>query len=314
MAAVTRKFVEEQGLVGALFAPDDAEGLPSVVLLGGSDGGLQEGTAGVLAREGFAVLALGYFGVGSLPRELVEVPLEYFSRAFAWLRQRPESDGDQVAVAGTSKSGELALLLGATYTEDVRSVVAYAPSPVVWQGVAWDPQAFFGLPKSSWTMGGRPVPFVRLGLPQPSDYVEVRSFKLPVWPFVAYTPSFRYPVSAEAYARALDRESDPEAKAIKVENIEGPVLLVSGTEDLLWNSTRHAEMVMERLESHGHPHPREHLVYEGAGHMTGLPFSTSIKAREGPFVHGGSLGGTTEANGHMSADSWEKVVRFLSGQ
>jgi hypothetical protein len=50
-----------------------------VILLGGSDGGVMEGSAAVLASRGYAALALAYFGAPPLPPELIEVPLEYFA-------------------------------------------------------------------------------------------------------------------------------------------------------------------------------------------------------------------------------------------
>jgi hypothetical protein len=102
----TRIFVvREGGLVGALFSPASSETRPAVVVLGRSEGGLLgEGVAATLARRGYAALALAYFGTRSLPSELVEIPLEYFAGALRWLRSRPETDGDRVALMGGSKA------------------------------------------------------------------------------------------------------------------------------------------------------------------------------------------------------------------
>src|SRR5918999_3317438 len=133
-AGVVRKPVREEGLVGTLFLPDASAPRAAVLALGGAGGGLSEGAAETLAGEGFAALALAYFGLDGLPRELVEIPLEYFEGAIAWLGGHPEVDAGRVAVVGNSKGGELALLLGATYPREVGAVVGYAPSPISGRG------------------------------------------------------------------------------------------------------------------------------------------------------------------------------------
>ena len=112
---VIRQLVEEEGLVGTLFHPVTPGPHPAVIVLGGSDGGLREGGAEALAREGFAALALAYFGVDPLSPELIEIPLEYFAGAIAWLKSQPVIDPNKIATVGGSKGSEPALLLGATY-------------------------------------------------------------------------------------------------------------------------------------------------------------------------------------------------------
>lgn len=65
------------------------------------------------------------------------------------------------------------------------------------------------------------------------------------------------------------------------------------------------EMTIERLETHDHPFPREHLRYEGAGHLISLPGYEPARSLENRF----ELGGSREAS--ASADSWTKVLGFL---
>ncbi len=139
-----RRTVEEDGLVGTLFSPSTPGPHPAVITLGGAGGGLSEGGAKTLASEGYAALALAYFGVDPLPPELVEIPLEYFERAIAWLQAQPEVDASRLAVVGDSKGAELGLLLGATYPKDIKAVVGYAPSAVVWQGIPFNREAHYG--------------------------------------------------------------------------------------------------------------------------------------------------------------------------
>jgi uncharacterized protein len=293
-----RQPIEEEGLVGTLFYPSTPGPHPAVVTLGGVGGGLREGGAEVLASEGFAALALAYLVVDSLPHEQVEIPLEYFQRAIAWLKAQPAIDMNRIAIVGNSKGGELALLVGATYPEEIRAVIGYAPSPIVWQGIPFDREAYYGGPRSSWSLGGKPVPFASLALPSiPETAFMSSGFYFGGIPIIGR--SF--------YERALLDKKAVAAASITVEKINGPVLVVSGTDDQMWPSTRFSEMVIERLKAHNHPFPCEHLCYKGAGHLITLPRYEPDMAEIGRY----ELGGSREANDFANADSWPKVLGFL---
>jgi dienelactone hydrolase len=292
-----RRPVEEEGLVGTLFCPSTPGPHPAVVALGGVGGGLREGGAEALASEGFASLALAYFGVEGLPRELVEIPLEYFERAIAWLKSQPEVDANGIALVGNSKGGELALLLGATYPEDVNAVIGYAPSAVIWQGITFNREAYHGGPKSPWSLREEPVPFARFARPLPTEMVRMVGSYLGRQPIVGRV----------FYERALKDETAVAAAEIAVEKIDGPLLLISGTDDQMWPSTRLSEMAIERLKAHDHPFPYEHLRYEGAGHMITLPNAEPPASWSSRY----EVGGTQEANEFANTDSWTKVLGFL---
>jgi uncharacterized protein len=295
---VVRQPVREGGLVGTLFLPAASAPRPAVVSLGGAGGGLSEGGAESFAREGFAALALAYFGLDGLPRELVEIPLEYFEGAIAWLKRHPMVGAGRVAVVGNSKGGELALLLGATFPRDVGAVVGYAASAVVWQGIPFDREVYHGGPRSPWSLRGRAVPFVPWARPGAVEMVRMTESLLE-----------DRPISTRAfYERALQNEAAVAAATVPVEKIEAPVLLISGTDDRLWPSTRLSEMAMERLEAHDRPFPREHLRYEGAGHMIAPPGYEPAASWTGRY----ELGGSREADEFANADSWPKVIAFLN--
>lgn len=222
-----------------MFHPTTPGSYPTVLLFGGSGGRVREGAAEALVSEGFAAPALAYSGIDPLPRELVEILLEYFEEAIAWLKLQSTVDADRIAVMGNSKDGELALLLGATYPEDIEVAVGYVPSAVVWQEIPSDYRQAYISPKSSWASGGEPLPFLKFARHHRSeDDLDDGDSPQQAWPI---EPTF--------YEPALDDEAAVDAASIAVEKIKGPVLVISGTDDPVWPSTRLSEMVIERLKA-----------------------------------------------------------------
>jgi dienelactone hydrolase len=294
---VVERTLRERWLVGSYFRPPGPGPFPAVVTLAGSSGGLGVAyhQAALLASHGLAALALAYFRVEGLPRDLANVPLEYLEGALDWLAEQPELRAGAIAVLGSSRGAELALLLAATYPERVAAVVAYAPSHVVWLGQLSDsPEQV-----PAWRLGGLNVravpPAARLSrFRPPTDDAPT-----------AYTPW---------YLDCLDDAEAERAAAIPVERIEGPVMLVSGRDDAVWPSTLMAERVMARLAEHGRPHRRVHLAYDDAGHMIHRPpYWPTTAAPYRHVVSGRSIavGGTPAGTAHARADSWPRVVAFL---
>jgi len=70
--------------------------------------------------------------VGSLPKELYEIPVEFFERGLSWLEKHGSVDCERIAVYGYSKGGELSLLLGSLYSP-IKAVAAFSGSSLVWQ-------------------------------------------------------------------------------------------------------------------------------------------------------------------------------------
>lgn len=276
--------VKENGLVGRLFEPETPGRYPAVLVLSGSEGGMNETDAALLASRGYTAFALAYFGAEGLPPQLVKIPLEYLKTGIDWLTARDTVDPRRLAVLGRSKGGELALLLAATYAE-IKAVVAVVPSHVAWSGIGGTYR------ESSWTHQGKEVPFL-LTRPAPAVFAGLASGK---------------PVALiELYRPALDNDERVKTAIIPVEKIGGPVLLISGKDDQMWPSAEMSDKVIERLKSHRHPHAFEHLSYAGAGHAIGPAFIPYVLAG-GQFT----LGGNAEANGRAIADSRPKTLTFL---
>lgn len=283
--------IDRGGLVAAYFAPRGAKKLPGLIVLNGSDGGLQRDTAAVLARHGYCTLALAYFGVGSLPKFLGNVPIETVERARRLLGSMPGVDNEHIGIVGFSKGAELALT-AASHFPSLKAVVAYAPSSVVFAGLTNS-----RIQESSWTYQGKPLPFADGHVPQVVNRRIDLAFasKQPV----AFTPWYLAKLNGAATAAR-----------IPVEQIRGPVLLVAGGDDKLWPSGVMAKQVIARLRNRRQHYADELLVYSRAGHAINYPFvPTRHTVIAGPLL----LGGTAEANAHADADSWAQVLAFLRG-
>src|SRR5579859_523458 len=67
---VSRTVVHENGLAGILFRPEGSGPFPVIIVVSGSDGGVNEWRASLYAAHGYAALALGYFAYEDLPAAL----------------------------------------------------------------------------------------------------------------------------------------------------------------------------------------------------------------------------------------------------
>jgi dienelactone hydrolase len=235
-----------------------------------------------------------------LPRGLVNIPLEYFENAILWMRAQPWLQDRLLAVWGTSRGGELALLLGSTFAE-INAVIAWVPSGAIfWAlGLAEPGDA---RPRAAWTFHGKPLPYLQ-ELNSSMDAAPVPEPGRPV----AFAPFY---LSHLRDTRAVERATIP------VERTRGPILLVSGTDDQMWPSTALADIAMRRLEAHHHAYPFLHLKYEGAGHLIlvpGGPRTVRTVALRVPGCEGLLLdqGGTPELDAEAGADAWRSVLEFL---
>src|SRR3954451_1885681 len=150
---MARVEIRELGLRGVLHRGEGAGPRPGVLVLGGSAGGAPVETARLLAAEGISALALAYFGVAGAPPRLDCVPLETFDRGVELLAADRAVDPSRLGILGISKGGEAALLV-ASRRADIRAVVSFAGSGVVFQSPAFR----LGVPTSSWSADGRELP------------------------------------------------------------------------------------------------------------------------------------------------------------
>jgi uncharacterized protein len=281
-AGETGRRVTDEGLLANYF-PARAKA-PALLMLGGSVGGLSpevNNAAKALQAEGFAVLHLSYFrGPGQNPR-LELVPLEYFSTALRWLGRQPEADATRMGIVGGSKGAEAALLVASRHPE-LKAVLVYMPSSVVWPGIGSEDAS--GPISSSWSEHGKPIPY----LPNPP-----------------YDPRKGGTMADDFRASLTALPKHPEA-VIPVERISAPLLLVCGQADRIWPSCPMAQQIQQRLAEQRRP-AATLLAYDDAGHLGfGVPFPPDVND---PRV--ANAGGTAQGTSAARADSWPKAIAFL---
>jgi len=290
---VRRIEVRENDLVGTLFLPPGFGPFPGVVDIVHSGGGLRhEPFAALLASSGIAALALAPFGIPPLSRGLVEIPVERVEAALKRLAAAEEVDSERIGVSGTSKGAELALLAASIFAE-VKAVVAFMPSSVLWSGVGRGYEK-----RSSWTLGGIPLPFV-----------SPRYDRL--------APRSKGPLHLEPMYRAALAEIDENHPAwIPLERTRGAVLLLSPEDDAVMPSALMGRQLEMRLRKAGFSRPFRHRIYPGAGHLIGsdlLPgLPTSVRHTFHPLArfaiaYGGDASRTAEA----IRLSWREALEFL---
>jgi uncharacterized protein len=251
------------------FPPSGKVKNAAIMFIGGSEGGLPiYYDIKKYTSIGYPCFMIGYFGTKSTTDRLEMIPLEYLENAISTFKSFPEVHDKKIIILGGSKGGELALLL-ASINKEVEGVIAAVPSSVVFQGIG-------GKLLSSWSYKGKPVPFVPFA---PYDYSKIVNSQY-----------------VELYKLSLEQKNAVDLAAIPVENINGPVLLLSGEDDTMWPSTQMAEMIINRLEKSNFPFWYQHIAYKNAGHT---------------LNENNMMGGTFEGNKKARIDSEQKIMEFL---
>jgi dipeptidyl aminopeptidase/acylaminoacyl peptidase len=221
---------------------------PLIVGLGGSEGGnawtsdYWKKTRDQFLAKGYAFLAIGYFGAKGTPDTLQKIAIEDVHNAIKAATKNRKINKKKIAIVGGSRGADLALLVGSHY-KDIKCVVGIVASNVAFPG---NTNHFS---TSSWTFQNKELPFV-----------PVNEAAIP----------FLMNGDLRGTFEAMLTDSIAQSHAlIKVENIRGPILLVSATKDEICPSTPMSEKMIERLKSKHFKYNFEHIPING-GHAEPL--------------------------------------------
>lgn len=234
----------QHGQVDARLFATEGPPRPMIVGLGGAEG--RNAWASDFWRPqrerfeqaGYAMLAIGYFGLPNTPAQLDRIALDGVQAAIAKAQEDPRVNTQCVVLLGGSKGAELALAVASHYP-DIDAVIALAPADTVF------PAHTDALTTSSWSKDGKPLPFAPM-------------------PWSATLDFLRGDILAVMERILAGEEAD--AARIAVERINGPILLLASTEDEMWPAAMMSRRILQRLEANGFAHARELVEVEG-GHI-----------------------------------------------
>ncbi len=291
---VKARSINEDGFAAEYFALDTVKNKPAIVLIGGGYSGEYWGSQ--FAKLGYVGLSLPYTGGENLPKLTEEIPLEYFESALKWLKSQPEVNPNKIIVMGASRNAEATLVIASTLTDLVSGAIAYAPSSVSWSNTV--------LPynsdevKPSWTFHNQPIPFIPMDKLKGGDSENLD--------LLAY------------WDAGLNKSEYLETASIKVENINGPVLLLSGKNDKVWPSAAMANNIEQRLKVNSFNFSVQNIQYENAGHLISRnpENDTDTEDREGSMKLEGKeyffeFGGTQAGDNLAKKDAKTRVFAFL---
>ncbi len=244
-----KREISEAGIVADFFTEPTDRPRRTIIMLGGSEGGkswsrINKPIQALVQRE-FNVLSLAYFKSAGLPDSLELIPLEYFSGVFKWLSRQAEVIPHAYTIIGASKGAEAGLLLASMFPQ-VKAVVAFSPTHVIWQGIPenrWDLGKF---PKSSWSYQGEGLPFL--------------SYFTPISRWEILTLRLR-----NLHEMALLANTVNDDACIPVENSQAAILLISARRDRIWPSTPMSDHIAWRLKENGFTQPYKHISLD-SGH------------------------------------------------
>lgn len=221
---------------------------PLIVGLGGSEGGnawssdYWKPTRDKFIEQGYAFLAIGYFGAPGTPAILDKIALEDVYNAIMEAAKNSQINKDKIAIVGGSRGADLALLLG-SYYNDIRCVVGIVPSHAVFPGHTQE------FNSSCWTFGGKELPFIPVN--------------------EAAVPFLMKRDLRHAFEAMLQDTIAEQQALIPVEKINGPVFLLSASEDEICPSSPMSEKMIARLKQYQFRYYSAHIAIEG-GHSAPL--------------------------------------------
>ena len=197
----------------------------------------------------------------------------------------------------------MSLLLASRFPTLINAVAAYVPSAVI-HGTLRAGAPGEKPDSPAWTWEGKPLTNVwyqNLTADWSAFLAKNRTNSTPV----RQAPSF---VSAQNDQQAVDRAR------ILVENIQGPIAFIAGTDDGFWPSVGYTRSMVQTLNTHQHPWPILELIETGAGHAIGIPFTPATQiAKQHPVAKILLTGGGSAAtNAKASENSWPQVIQFLA--
>ena len=290
-SGIKSKSINENGFQADYFVKENTNSKTAVILIGGGQWGNY--WAQQFAIKDMVGLSISYTGKKGLPRLPEEIELEYFENAINWLIKQPEVDPNKIVVMGASRNAELALLIASTF-ESISGAVAYAPSSVSWSNTVLPYNS--NKLKSSWKYKGIDIPYVPMNKIKGNDSNKIKML--------------------EYWKSGLTKTNFITQAAIKVEKINGPIILFSGNDDKVWPSSLMADMIEKRLGNNSFKYAFQNIKYNNAGHLISNNPDDNSSYRIGKINIDGKdyeyeFGGNNDGDFKAKQDAKMKLMEFL---
>ena len=243
--------MEEQGFAGAYFEGRD---FPRTCVSYAAGAGSRKKdclqAASFIPEAGFNTLVLGWMGWEGTPSRMEMIPVDYVTKAAAWLRE--EKGITRIIMAGVSE-GAVYTLLAAVYNPEIGAVCAVTPMDFVMAA----PFSSRKL-RAVFTWQGKRVTFV----PHSTSYFNPLEL-------------LKYGLEDDAYgAGRLMRFANDQVRTrlvarIQVEKMKGDLLMIVPSYDDVWASEEAAERIEKRLRRMKYPYKVETVVCQDASHIMG---------------------------------------------
>ena len=247
--------IEKDGFYGAYWKCKNKTDAGVIVMLGDDpEDYLAKKCVKWLNNLGFNILTMS---PGKKDYSHHNYPLERIEKAISFLK---ENDNKKIGIIGASTTGTLALT-SASYFSDISLTIAFTPSDFIWQGFAQGNKDGC----KEWPIDGESL-FTYHNIP------------LPYMPFCYQHPEYWKMFKEEckstgnvAASRRIFDDSElahpiKEEEFIKIENINGKLVLIGAIDDSLWNTAKYIRRMENRLKNKPHKCQEEIFVYEYGTH------------------------------------------------
>ena len=185
-------------------------------------------------------------------------PLERIETAINWLKAH---GNHKIGIAGASTTGTLALTAASMFS-NLTLTIAMTPSDFVWQGFMqgnrdgckeWPIEG-----ESLFSYKGKPLPYMTFCYQHPK-----------YWQVVAEETKQTGSMLASRKLFDDSEKASPltEDQMIKIENIQGKLLLIGAEDDVLWDVAKYIHRMEKRLVERPHNCEVESVVYEHGTHF-----------------------------------------------
>lgn len=238
--------VKKEGFEGILYCGNGRKD-KAVIVMSGSNGGmlLTKIESEFYNRNGIPALALALFKTKQTQKNLDKVPVEYVEKAVRWLKRQGYQ---KIAIDGTSKGSELALLAASMFP-DISCVIARVPSYFVSEGLKVRGVTKAPSGTSCWSYHGKEISYA---------------------PYKSRTFDFKAMLKKEKELHILtfnkNKDITPDT-IIPIEKIKGPVLLLSSKHDAVWESYKSSVIMEKHLSDMAFPYAHKHIAFPYLSHV-----------------------------------------------